>query len=86
MARKATETADKKVNMETPEKENVKVVKHPDTDVVVNANGVIVFQAKHALTEDNYELLEKWVRKENEKSGLKIVLAPFSVDVKASDE
>lgn len=83
MARKKEETADSKLKMETPEQ---KIVKHQDTDVVVKNESMVIFQVKKVLTEDNYNLLSKWVRKENEKSGLKIVIAPHSVEVKVGEK
>jgi hypothetical protein len=78
---KKVETADVKNEMETPEKLELKVVNHSETDVVVKNDTVIVFQAKHPLTEYNYDLLSHWIRKENEATGLTIVLAPYSVNV-----
>lgn len=78
---KKLETADVKNEMEIPEKLEVKVVNHSETNIVVKNDTVIVFQAKHPLTEYNYDLLSTWIRKENEATGLNIVLAPYSVDV-----
>lgn len=80
--KKDIETADHKTNMETPEQT---LVKHPDTNVVLQTETVVVFQAKFPLTDSNYELLQKWIRNENEQSGIKIVFAPASVDVKAGE-
>ena len=42
---------------------------------------IVIFKVNRPLMPHEYEELEKRVRQENEKSGLKIVLAPYSVDV-----
>lgn len=68
------------------------VVDHPHTiflggenmakvEQVEKTETVIVFKVNRPLMDHEYEELEKRVRQENEKSGLKIVLAPYSVDV-----
>lgn len=59
----------------------VPIVKVENTDIVAQTETVIVFRATRPLIDCEYEELEKRVRLENQKSGLKIVLAPFSVDV-----
>jgi rubredoxin len=79
------ETSDVKSDVETLETSDVKIANHPETNIVIKTDTVIVFQAKHVLPEHNYDLLSAWIRKENEASGLNIVLAPYSVDVKVGE-
>lgn len=51
-----------------------------DIENVVETETIIIFKVNRPLMPHEYEELEKRVRKENEKSGLKIVIAPYSVD------
>lgn len=46
----------------------------------------IVFQATRALTEEDFSLLSDVVRREAEKSGIKIVLMPFSCELVEADQ
>jgi hypothetical protein len=57
------------------------VVNTESTEVLQQTETVVIFRVNRPLMPHEYEELEKRVRLENEKSGLKIVLAPYSVDV-----
>lgn len=50
------------------------------TEMAASAEGIVVFKINRNLTADEYEELQKRVRLENERSGVRIVLAPYSVD------
>lgn len=58
-----------------------KAIEIPGVDVEKESKTIIIFKVNRALMDHEYDELEKRVRQENEKSGLKIVLAPYSVDV-----
>jgi len=45
------------------------------------ANKVLVFKAKRPLTEEEHKQLSEKLRFEEEKSGVKIVLMPFSCEM-----
>lgn len=45
----------------------------------------IIFKANKPLTKDEFELLSDLVKRENEKTGLKIVLMPYSCDIGGDD-
>ena len=49
--------------------------------IAAQTETIIIFKVNRPLMPHEYEELEKRVRQENEKSGLKIALAPYSVDV-----
>jgi hypothetical protein len=49
-------------------------------------DGVVFFKVNKRLTQDEHEQLSEKIRFENKKSGLKIVLIPFSCDVADSGE
>lgn len=53
----------------------------PGTEVAKVADTAIIFKAKRPLDKGEFELLSDMVKHENEKTGLKIVLMPFSCDV-----
>lgn len=53
-----------------------------DVSVVEKNDTVILFKVNKPLTNVEYKELEARVRQEQAKSGLKIVLAPYSVDAK----
>lgn len=53
---------------------------------VAKTETVILFHVNKPLNEHEYAELETRVRAEESKSGLKIVLAPFSVDPKIMEE
>lgn len=58
-----------------------KAVAVEGTTIVAETAMVVVFKVNRVLTESEYAELEKRVRAENKASGVKVVLAPFSVDV-----
>lgn len=51
-----------------------------DAQIEIETETVVIFKVNRPLMPHEYEELEKRVRQENEKSGLKIVIAPYSVD------
>ena len=51
------------------------------TEILEQTETIVIFRVNRPLMSHEYEELEIRVRQENEKSGLKIVLAPYSVDV-----
>ena len=51
------------------------------TKIVKKAEAAIIFKANKPLDKGEFELLSDMVKHENEKTGLKIVLMPFSCDV-----
>jgi len=53
-----------------------------DMEIEVETETIVIFKVNRPLMPHEYEELEKRVRLENKKSGLKIVIAPYSVDVK----
>jgi len=64
-----------------PEEIVTAVTNTESTDILKQTETVVIFKVNRPLMDHEYDELEKRVRLENEKSGLKIVLAPFSVDV-----
>lgn len=58
-----------------------KKIKHEGVEEIAEKNDTVFFKAKRPLTEDEHKLLSDWIRYEAEKSDVKIVLVPFSVDV-----
>jgi hypothetical protein len=58
-----------------------KKIKHEEVEEIAEKNDIVFFKAKRPLTEDEHKLLSEWLRYEAEKSDVKIVLVPFSVDV-----
>ncbi|GAA0313723.1 hypothetical protein GCM10008967_00260 [Bacillus carboniphilus] len=50
-------------------------------NVVKETENLLVFKANRPLDEAQFKLLSKLVREEEEKSGVKIVLVPNSVDI-----
>jgi len=56
------------------------VINTETTEVLQQTETVVIFRVNRPLMSHEYEELEIRVRQENEKSGLKIVLAPYSVD------
>jgi CMP-2-keto-3-deoxyoctulosonic acid synthetase len=63
-----------------------KIVINQDAEEIAEKNDTIFFKAKRALTEDEHNLLSDRIRFETEKTGLKIILVPFSVDVEVDGE
>ena len=61
--------------------ETATIVNTESTEVLQQTETIVVFKVNRPLMDHEYEELEKRIRQENEKSGLKIVLAPYSVDV-----
>jgi hypothetical protein len=53
-----------------------------DLKEVLRTDDVLVVQAKSQLTRDQFNLLSALVKKEEQESGLKIVVLPHSVEVK----
>ncbi len=58
----------------------ITVVTTEDAEIVKQTETIVIFKVKRPLMPHEYEELQKRVRLENEKSGLKIVLSPYSVD------
>lgn len=56
-----------------------------DIEKVVETETIVIFKVNRPLMPHEYDELEQRVRQESEKSGLKIVLAPYSVDVKLDE-
>jgi hypothetical protein len=56
-----------------------------DAELVLETNEVLVFKANRPLDEKQFNLLSDLVRNEEEKSGIKIVVAPHSVDVELKE-
>lgn len=52
-----------------------------ETQVVKKTNEFLVLQAKRVLNKSEFTLLSDLVRNEQEKSGVKIVLMPNSVEI-----
>lgn len=50
------------------------------------AQDIVLFKINRNLTADEYEELQRRVRKENERSGVRIVLVPRSVDASIEKE
>jgi hypothetical protein len=63
-----------------------KKIVHQDVDEVIEKDGTVFFKAKRPLTEDEHKLLSNWIRHESKKSGVNIVLVPFSVDLEVGGE
>lgn len=53
----------------------------PGTEVAKKTEAAIIFKANKPLDKGEFELLSDMVKHESEKTGLKIVLMPFSCDV-----
>lgn len=67
--------ASKKKKTETKEKEMAELVGE------TTADKVLVFKASRPLTEEEHKQLSEKLRFEEEKSGVKIVLMPFSCEM-----
>ena len=63
-----------------------KKIANADVEELIEKDGTVFFKAKRPLQESEYKLLSEWIRHEMKKSGLKIVLVPFSVDAEISGE
>lgn len=57
-----------------------------NAEEIAEKNSVIYFKAKRPLTDVEHQMLSDRVRFEGEKSGLKIVLVPYLVDVEVDGE
>ena len=57
-----------------------------DAQIEVETETIVIFKVNRPLMPHEYDELEQRVRQENEKSGLKIVIAPYSVDVELSGD
>lgn len=66
--------------MTDTKKTTKKVTKVKETDEF------IIFKANRALMEDEFELLSNMVKSEELKTGLKIVLMPYSCEVEVSED
>lgn len=76
------ETVPVKSPAEKPLTDNEQIVTTVEgTENVAQTETVVVFKVNRLLMDHEYDELEKRVRQENEKSGMKIVIAPYSVDV-----
>jgi len=53
----------------------------PNTEIAKITEKAIVFKATKPLMKEEFELLSDMVKYENEKTGLKIVLMPFSCEI-----
>jgi hypothetical protein len=53
----------------------------PNTEIAKTTETAIVFKATKPLMKEEFELLSNMVKYENEKTGLKIVLMPFSCEI-----
>lgn len=51
-----------------------------DAQIELETETIVIFKVNRPLQSHEYEELENRIRQENEKSGLKIVIAPYSVD------
>ncbi|CQR73308.1 hypothetical protein SOV_50910 [Sporomusa ovata DSM 2662] len=69
----------------TSEDPVVPIVTVEATTIVQKTETVVVFKVNRPLMDYEYDELEKRVRLENEKSGVKIVLVPYSVDASISE-
>lgn len=56
-----------------------------DAELVLETKEVLVFKVNRPLDEKSFDLLTNLVRKEEEKSGVQIVVAPYSVDVEVKE-
>jgi hypothetical protein len=54
-------------------------------ELVKETKDILVFKANRRMGKGEFELLSELVRKEEEKSGVKIVLAPNSIDLESVD-
>jgi hypothetical protein len=61
-------------------------IKHKDVEEIAEKNNTVFFKANRTLREDEHKLLSEWIRYEAEKSDMKIVLVPLSVDVVVDGE
>lgn len=52
---------------------------------VLEQENLLVFKATRPLTDREFELVEKRLRDQEEKSGIKIVLVPHLVDLKEEE-
>ncbi|MEX1308586.1 MAG: hypothetical protein AB1Z19_08665 [Eubacteriales bacterium] len=64
-------------------KEKETVIKADDVEVVEvkRTDETIIFKVNQPVPAKRFELIDEMVRKQVEKSGLKIVLMPYSCDV-----
>lgn len=58
------------------------VAEEEPVEVKVNKDTVLVFKAKKALSRSAFNLAAEMLRKEQEATGVKVILEPFSVDLK----
>lgn len=58
----------------------------PEADEIKRADGVIFMKATRPLTVQEHKDLSEKLRFETEKTGLKIVLVPFSLDLVDGDK
>lgn len=61
-------------------KENKDVEKVSETKVKKAEDTVVIFKCKKPLTKTQYQALAERVREENQRSGVKVVIAPCIVD------
>lgn len=54
----------------------------PVLDQVIDQNKILVYQVNRPVTDRAFEMIEKRLRDQEEKSGVKIVLVPYSVNLK----
>ena len=64
-------------------KEKDETIKVEDAEVteVKRTDEVIIFKVNQPVSMKRFELIDEMVRKQMEKSGIKIVLMPYSCDV-----
>ena len=72
-----TKKTEKKTVKQTKENKNVEKISETK---VKNEDTVVVFKCKKPLTKTQYQALAERVRAENQKSGVKVVIAPCIVD------
>lgn len=53
----------------------------PKVSKVKETKKLVIFKANKPLTKEEFELMSDMVKSENEKTGLNIVLMPYSCDI-----
>ncbi len=71
------DTADETVETST----NIEDIEEKGTAVDLTGEKVLIFKAKKPLTPNEFSTLSDYLKQEQEKTGLKIVLVPFSAEL-----
>lgn len=71
-----------KTNITPGEKNTIAPTNVEGATIIKETDTIIFFKANKPLDEGQYDLLDRMVRLQNDRTGLKIVLVPFSADLK----